>query len=135
MASDTHQFIMGLIIKAMQSTDCKIIALEGKYPGLLDEKLPLPPQVTRHRPDVVGIRLNQQVCLGEAKTEKDVSSLRTREQLNDFTTVQVNGVTCDVYVGIPGSSRATFDHMLRTEGLDQCENLHVLYVPDEIINE
>jgi hypothetical protein len=135
MASNAHQFIMGLIIKAMQSTDCRIIAMEGEYPGLSGEKLPLPPQVTRHRPDVVGIRRNQQVCLGEAKTGKDVSSVRTREQLNDFTNVQVNGLACDVYVGLPGRSRATFDRMLRTEGLDRCENLHVFYIPDEIINE
>jgi hypothetical protein len=135
MASSAHQFIMGLVIKAMQDADCKIIAMDGKYPGLLGECLPLPPQVTRHRPDVVAIHRNQQVCLGEAKTGRDVASVRTREQLNDFTNVQVNGLACDVYVGVPGSSRVTFDHMLRTEGLDRCENLHVLYIPDEIIND
>ena len=135
MPSNEHQFIMGLVIKKMQDEGCKIAAIEGRYPGLLCETRPLPPQVTRHRPDAIGIGQGQRIYIGEAKTANDVTSRRTREQLNDFTSVQVNGNYCQVWVGLPESSRGAFDRMLRDEGLDQCENLQVLYIPDVIINE
>lgn len=134
MASASHQFIMGLVIKKMRDAGCRIVAVDGKYPGLLGEERPLPPQVVRHRPDIVGVR-DGKYCLGEAKTRDDATSRRTREQVDDFVNAEVAGSRCEVYVGLPQSAQTDFERTLTQECLDRCENLHLIYVPDEIIND
>jgi hypothetical protein len=135
VAGERHQFILGLVVKKMREEGAVIHNIDGDYPGLFGEKIPLPPQVLRHRPDAIGIKSNGQLCIGEAKTESDILSLRTYEQLQDFTSIELNGIKCDVFIGIPQSSESNFRRRLEKTGLKECDNLHVLYIPDEIIND
>lgn len=135
MAGERHQFILGLVVKKMREDGATIYSVDGSYPGLFGEKTPLPPQILRHRPDAVGIKENGELCIGEAKTESDITNTRTYEQLQDFTTVELNGSSCEVYIGMPQSSEEAFKVSLKKNGLQGCENLHIIYIPDEIIND
>lgn len=135
MAGERHQFILGLVIRKMREEGITIQNVDGNYPGLFGEQTPLPPQILRHRPDAIGIKSTGQLCIGEAKTEFDIANTRTYEQLEDFTTVEVNGSRCEVFIGIPQSSEDAFKKSLERMGLKECENLHILYIPDEIIND
>ena len=135
MAGNKHQFILGLVIRMMREEGIVIYGIDGNYPGLFGEKIPLPPQILRHRPDAIGIKEDGQVCIGEAKTENDITNKRTYEQLVDFTSIELNGKKCEVYIGIPRSSSDSFNKRLQKIGLKRCNNLHILYVPDELIND
>lgn len=134
MAGRKHQFILGLIIKKMREDGVAIQGIDGNYPGLFGAKVPLPPQVLRHRPDVIGVKEDGQICFGEAKTENDILNSRTYEQLKDFSTIELNGKHCDVFIGLPKSSEDIFKKSLQRIGLMGRSNIQVIYVPDEIIN-
>jgi hypothetical protein len=135
MVGNRHQFILGLIIKKMREEGALIYAIDGNYPGLFGEKISLPPQIQRHRPDAIGMKENGQVCIGEAKTENDIANSRTYEQLQDFSFVELNGKQCAVFVGVPQSSEEQFNRSLERVGLRGWSNLHILLIPDEIIND
>lgn len=135
MAGERHQFILGLVVRKMREEGADIHNIDGDYPGLFGEKTPLPPQILRHRPDAIGIKSNGQLCIGEAKTESDVTSARTYKQLQDFTAIELNGTKCEVFIGVPQSSETAFKRSLEKTGLKECDNLHILYIPDEIIND
>jgi hypothetical protein len=134
MAGTKHQFILGLVVKLMREQGISIVGVDGKYPGLFGEKITIPPQILRHRPDIIGIRDTGQICIGEAKTENDITSSRTYSQIQDFTSIELNGQTCDVFIGIPKISEAKFKKSMIKLGLFECTNITVLYIPDEIIN-
>ncbi len=135
MASSRHQFILGLVIKRMREEGVILHGVDGDYPGLFGETIELPPQILRHRPDAIGIKENSQVCIGEAKTENDLTNDRTYAQLQDFSSIELNGKRCEVFIGIPKSSEHVFNNSLESLGLKGCSNIHVLYIPDEIIND
>jgi hypothetical protein len=135
LAGEKHQFILGLVIRKMCEDGVTIYSIDGDYPGLFGEKILLPPTILRHRPDAMGIKNNGQICIGEAKTENDILSNRTYEQLQDFATIKLNKKNCEVFIGIPKSSQNTFDKSLKKLGLNGFRNIHVLYIPDELIND
>jgi len=101
MASPQHQFILGLINKAMRQDEIQITYVEGNFLSKTDILPGLPPAILRHRPDLVGVKHSGQICIGDAKTASDVGSIRTKEQLIDYTTIELNGMKCHVYIGIP----------------------------------
>ncbi|MBS3910066.1 MAG: hypothetical protein KGZ93_10685 [Actinobacteria bacterium] len=135
MASQKHQFIVGLVIKKIRQAGYEITAVDGKYPGLLGDKLPTPPTVLRHRPDVVGINEAGQVCIGEAKTEEDAFSKRTIEQIDDFSMLELNGFLCELTIGVPADIKTAFVSLLRSYGFISRKNINVFYVPSEIISD
>lgn len=132
MPGKKHQFIVGLLVKQMREYGCKINYLDGKYHG---EKLEMPPQILRHRPDIFGITGTGIICIGEAKTESDLKSARTREQLTDFANLVLNGKPCEVFWGIPRLCKDQFNKILEEQKLLKLSNIHVLFVPEEIIND
>ncbi len=134
MAGTRHQFILGLVVKLMREQGISIMGVDGDYPGLFGEQIAMPPQILRHRPDVIGIRDNGQICIGEAKTENDISNNRTYAQIQDFSSVELNGQRCDVFIGIPSSAKELFDKSMKRMGLIGSPNITVLCVPEEIIN-
>ena len=134
MAGAKHQFILGLVVKLMREQGINIMGVDSHYPGLLGEKLQMPPQVLHHRPDIIGIRESGQICIGEAKTGNDITSKRTYSQLKDFASVELNGQRCDVFVGVPKSSQDLFKKTMKRLGLLESTNIRVIYVPEEIIN-
>lgn len=119
----------------MREEGATIYGVDGNYPGLFGEKISLPPQILRHRPDAIGVRKDGQICIGETKTEGDISNSRTYEQLQDFSSVELNGKVCEVFVGIPQSGEDLFYRSLERWGLKGSQNIRVLIVPDEIIND
>lgn len=135
MASSRHQFILGLVVKRMRQDGAKIYGVDGNYPGLLGEKISMPPQIMRHRPDAIGVKPDGQISIGEAKTETDLSSSRTYEQIQDFSTMEMNGKLCEVYIGIPQAGEELFRKCIDRLGLKDCDNIHILTVPDMIIND
>lgn len=134
MAGTRHQFILGLVVKLMREQEISIVGVDGDYPGLFGEKIAMPPQILRHRPDIIGIRKNGQICIGEAKTENDVTNSRTYAQIQDFSSVELNGQHCDVFIGVPKSSEEIFKKSMKRLGLLGCSNITALYIPEEIIN-
>ena len=134
MASATHQFILGLVIRSMRRYGAEIHGIHGNYPGKLGQPVPVPPEIERHKPDTLGLTLDGVLCTGDAKTESDIQSKRTAEQIADFCGFSFMGKPCEVFIGIPSSSEAALKRVLRKHGLDHCLNLHVILVPDEIIN-
>ncbi len=135
MAGKTHQFILGLVIRKIRESGFEIVSIDGKTCGAFDEKYLLPPTILRHRPDVIGINNNGQVCIGEAKTSSDISNNRIEEQITDFINIELNTMKCKVIVGLPMSSKNNFEKKLKKMGMSIVENLEILYVPDEIIND
>jgi hypothetical protein len=135
MASDKHQFILGLVVKRMRTEGATIFAVDGNYAGLLGEKVSMPPQILRHRPDVIGVKSDGQILIGEAKTENDITNKRTYEQLKDFSSSELNGNSCEVFVGIPRSAVDVFNKCLTNWGLDHFQNIHLIIVPDTLIND
>ncbi|MCL4474722.1 MAG: hypothetical protein M1508_00645 [Nitrospirae bacterium] len=135
MAGDRHQFILGLVIKKMREEGATVYGVDGNYPGLFGERISLPPQIMRHRPDAIGVKADGQICIGEAKTENDISNSRTYEQLQDFSAVELNGRLCEVFIGVPQTGEDLFNRSLERWGLKGSQNIYVLFVPDEIIND
>lgn len=135
MLSNRHQFILGLVIKKMREEGVTIYGIDGSYPGLFGEKIQLPPQILRHRPDAIGTKEDGKICIGEAKTENDIANSRTYEQLQDFSTIELNGKKCELFVGIPKSSEEYFNKILEKFRLKDIDNIHLLCIPDELIND
>jgi hypothetical protein len=135
VAGNRHQFVLGLVIRKMREEGATIYGVDGNYPGLLGEQISLPPRVMRHRPDAIGVKGDGQICIGEAKTENDIANNRTYEQLQDFSCVELNGKSCEVFVGLPQSVEDLFNRRLERWGLKEAQNIHVLFVPDDIISD
>jgi len=119
----------------MREEGASVYGVDGVYPGLFGEKISLPRQIMRHRPDAIGVKANGQICIGEAKTENDISHKRTYEQLQDFSSVELNGKLCEVFIGVPKIGEDLFKKSLERWGLKEAQNIHVLFIPDEIIND
>lgn len=133
MAGKRHQFIVGLLIKQMRYFGCRIKYVDGAFLG--GDKLNLPPNVLRHRPDILGVTSEGQICIGEAKTEGDINTKHFREQIEDFTKLSLNGMKCEVFFGIPSLAEQELEMVLKEMGLRDYDHLHILLVPEEIINE
>lgn len=132
MASKKHQLILGLIIKKMSNNGIDIKRIDGRFHGAFGDKYKLPPKIERHRPDVVGVNKEGVFCIGEAKTETDLKNKRTYEQIKDFTSLEIDGRYCNVYIGIPMSSKYVFLNSLMSQGI-KVDNLDLICVPDMLI--
>ena len=133
MASKVHQFLLGLLIKKVRLAGYRIFFLEGKF--VEENQLPIPPKILRHRPDALGISVYGQVCICESKTNHDINTNRTKEQLIDFSNIELNGFLCEVFIAIPKSAEYVLNKVLRDIKLYKKNNIFILKVPDEIINE
>jgi hypothetical protein len=134
MAGRRHQFILGLVIRQMRGHGFSVFYADGKFAGGFGQETPIPPQIMRHRPDAVGISHEGVLCIGEAKTETDIQTNRTREQVQDFTAFSFNGQPCQVIIGVPKSAEEATRRMLVRLSIEGRPNLQILYVPEEIIN-
>lgn len=135
MAGKKHQFILGLIIKKIREDGFTIFSIDGNCDGAFGIRTKLPPKILRHRPDVIAINEDGQICIGEAKTDSDINSIRTSEEINDYANTELNGKPCFVIIGIPKSSISNLNKLLLKMGLKKADNIFILQVPDEIIND
>jgi hypothetical protein len=133
MASKKHQFLLGLLLKKARLSDYQIFFLEGRFLGS-ECTNPIPPRILRHRPDALGISVLGRVCICDAKTESDINNARTKEQLVDFTKVELNGLPCEVFIAIPSNAETKLNFVMKELGLLNYPHLQILRVPEEIIN-
>ena len=131
MTSKAHQFIADFLATKMYAEGYEVVSFEGEN-STENVKLKLPPKILRHRPDLIGIK-KQALAIGEAKTASDLS-LRTREQLEDFTDHEnwPTGVEYKIFFGIPMSIEDKFRKMIKDTNINE-SNLAVLTVPDRLL--
>ena len=99
MVSSVHQFILTLVARKMREIGFEPIAYDGDYNNLGLHKLNIPPKIINHRPDIMGINLRNEFCIGEVKTANDIFSIRTKNQFVDF--LQFG----NLIIGIPNNAK------------------------------
>ncbi|MDE2046521.1 MAG: hypothetical protein KGJ69_15475 [Thermoplasmata archaeon] len=106
-----------------------VLASDANYYLTQGKKVPIPPVIRRHHPDLLGGRpLPPSLLIGEAKTTNDLKSSRTREQLSDYASVE--GAV--VVVAVPESCKTELVSVIRGLGLEGHLSLRCIPVPEEL---
>ena len=127
MASKAHQFILELVARKMRSMGYEPVAYDGDSFQIGRVKLNLPPTIRNHKPDIVGINTLSKFCIGEAKTQNDIFSDRSKKQFVDFSKQG------ELIIGSPKSAEHGLHSQLKRLGLLFNRNVSLLAVPDELI--
>lgn len=137
MASKGHQMIAGLIARKMRMEGYGVISFDGNESIISQVLLSVPPQISRHRPDLIGVNLKDKaICIGEAKTELDLKTKRTEEQLTDFSNITTTeGNLCNLIIGVPQSAIPILKDVLTKIGIKDKKNISYVYLPDELLNK
>ena len=136
-ASKEHDLIAAMVARYIRTRKYELVALECSLDWLFGESFRLPPAIAIHRPDVLGVRNRPPyVCIGEAKTRRDIRSLRTRQQLRDFALASAGKlpVACEVVVGIPSDCQAILNRLIRSMGI-AADRITVVAVPRPLLKE
>jgi len=136
MASIGHQLILGLVARSMRQKGYEIVSFDGNEALIGDAHLKVPPAIRRHRPDAIGVNLQSgRICIGEAKTSRDLHSGRTKEQFTDYSSLLLNNADqlFELVIGIPKSSESKLRQMLETLGIDKNPNVSYVWMPDEFL--
>lgn len=122
---------------AMRKKGYEIVSVDGNCSKISDLKFLIPPTLKRHRPDIIGFnRENGSICIGEAKSYGDVSSQRTKEQLQDFSTIiTTSNEQVELIVGIPLSQEDKLNKVFRELDLINKKNILVLKIPDAVLSK
>jgi len=137
MPSKAHQMIIGLIGRKMREKGYSIVAFDGKEYLFNGKALKLPMIIKRHRPDIIGYNSKtMRICIGEAKTGNDLSSIRTKEQLEDYSNIKQISIEefMEVIIGILKSSELDLLKLLKKLSLNKKENVSYIWLPDELVN-
>lgn len=134
MASKAHQVIAALVARKMREEGYEVVMFEGKEVYVSDIKLKMPPKIKKHRPDLVGYNLfSKDICIGEAKTSHDLSTLRTRNQIKDFSGIVLHSNRkVKFFIGVPTSGLDKLKKMLDNYGI-QKEGVVIINVPDRLL--
>ena len=134
MASRIHQFILSLIVRKMKLERYEIIAYDGDYSKIENMALKIPFKIMRHRPDVIGISLDKsKICIGEAKTNSDLCSDRTKEEFIDFASIgDAIGKSTKLIIGVPKSSNFLLFKIINELKLQNNNNIEYIIVPEEL---
>ena len=137
MPSKMHQMLIGLIGRKMREKGFEIIAFDGKE-YLFDGKiLDMPPKIKRHKPDLLGYKYNSKdICIGEAKTNNDLYSKRTREQLIDYSSITTKSFNkpIEIIIGIPQSAEIELIELLKKLNLYKSSNVSYVWLPEELVD-
>lgn len=125
MASAPHQFILDCIIRKMRNLGFEPVGAEGR--STIISGLKMPKKIIRHRPDLVGVDISKNICIGEAKTFTDIFSRRSREQIIDFSKTGFL-----VILGYPNSVDKQIRNSLANL-IEDNEKIILLKVPDELM--
>ncbi len=127
MVSKRHQFIVSCLARKMRERGYEVVAFDGNHTQIGTTRLKIPPQIARHRPDLIGVRHNMaEICIGEGKTQNDLHSQRTKEQLVDFAEME----GCELIIGVPMGAKQALFGLLSSLGLRGKENVSCLLVPE-----
>ncbi len=134
-ASPEHDLIVSLVARVIRQRGFELVALESSLGWLFGENFRLPPAITVHRPDILGVRREPPyLCIGEAKTRGDLHTTRTSRQLVDFSQASVGntGSLCEVVVGVPADCETILHNIIRALGIPQCRVV-VLPIPRPLL--
>lgn len=137
MPSKAHQMIIGLIGRKIKEKGYSIVAFDGKEYLFNGEALKLPMVIKRHRPDIIGYNSKtKSICIGEAKTGNDLFSIRTIEQLEDYSNIKQKTTDkfIEVIIGILKSSELDLLKLINKLSLSKNENVSYVWLPDELVN-
>ncbi len=132
MASTTHDFIVAAIVRKMRIEGFQIVFLDGRYANVSIKKYEIPPTIINHKPDVIGEKEGNIICIGEAKTGNDLFSERTKNQIKDFILIIKKNPLSRLILGIPLSSKNDLDKLLYKIGLSSSKQIEIFYVPEEL---
>jgi len=135
-ATREHELLVAMVARYMRDQGYELVALDCSFSWIFGETFRLPPSITLHRPDVLGVRREPPfICIGEGKTRNDIRSARTRRQLKDFTHAPIHGVPCGcaVVVGIPEDCKSALEHVLVSLGISN-NRIAILPIPRPLLN-
>jgi len=137
MPSRSHQLIAGLIARKMRIKGYEIVSFDGNESLISTISLDIPPTIRRHRPDVLGIDLkNKKICIGEAKTDSDLTSRRTKEQFIDYANLLTKSQKiCELIISIPKDSENKLRKILEDLNLLGKSNVSYIWMPNELLSE
>ena len=137
MPSKLHQMIVGLIGRKMREKGYDIVAFDGNEYLFDGQKINIPPSIKRHRPDIVGFKFEtKEICVGEAKTSKDLFSKRTKEQLLDYSNIKglSTGKHIEIILGIPKSAEGDLIRLLSELNLFEKDFISYIWLPEELVD-
>lgn len=135
MASKAHQFIANMLAVKMRQLNFEVVSFDGTQIFLSEQKLPIPPCLKRHRPDILGYdSKSKTICIGEAKTTADLNSERTKEQIADYASIITKSEKpARILLGVPSSGLDKLNLLLGDLELAHNPNLIVIHVPDRLL--
>lgn len=137
MPKKLHQMIVGLIGRKMREKGYDIVAFDGNEYLFDGQKINIPPSAKRHRPDIVGFKFEtKEICVGEAKTSKDLFSKRTKEQLLDYSNIKglSTGKHIEIILGIPKSAEGDLIRLLSELNLFEKDFISYIWLPEELVD-
>ena len=137
MPTKLHQMIVGLIGRKMREKGYDIVAFDGNEYLFDGQKINIPPSIKRHRPDIVGFKFEtKKICVGEAKTSKDLFSKRTKEQLLDYSNIKglSTGKHIEIILGIPKSAEGDLLRLLSELNLFERDFISYIWLPEELVD-
>jgi len=133
MASERHNFIVSVIARKMRSSGFEIIYLDGKPQDIGTKRFNIPPRIINHRPDIVGEKDGIFFCIGEAKTQNDIHSERTKNQIIDFLALVRQNSGNKLILGIPLDAKDDLEKLLVKLGVVNLEQLDFVYIPELLL--
>ena len=133
MASEQHNFIVSAIARKMKLGGFGIIYLDGKYQDVETERPDIPPKIINHRPDIIGVKNGVIFCIGEAKTQGDIRSERTKKQITDFLTIVKLNPGNKLIVGIPLTAKEDLERLLLKLKLVNQKQIEIISIPEELL--
>ena len=131
MASKGHDFILEMVQIKMKQMGYKIVASDSHYREI---KFEIPPTILNHRPDAIGYKEDNAICIGEAKYYGDLTSNRSHTQIKDFMNLTSDKEReIEVVFGIPHSEEKHFLEILKEENLKLNDKVVLLKIPDRLI--
>lgn len=137
MPTKLHQMIVGLIGRKMREKGYDIVAFDGNEYLFDGQKINIPPSIKRHRPDIVGFKFEtKEICVGEAKTSKDLFSKRTKEQLLDYSNIKglSTGKHIEIILGISKSAEGDLIRLLSELNLFEKDFISYIWLPEELVD-
>ena len=110
----------------------EILFFEGNSADIGTKKFDIPPKVLYHRPDLVGGN-SSGYCIGEAKTENDIFSERTKEQIKSYLDFLILNKGNRLVLGIPIDAKRDLERLLKNLGGNNCAQVDILSVPMELL--
>lgn len=131
MASKAHNIIAAIIVRSMRDQGFEPISADVQEVLFGNYSLPTSRVIGMHRPDLIGFRKSDhRVCIGEAKTKSDILSLRTKEELRDFSSYK----EIDLFIGVPSDGVHDLEHILKILDLQNHQNIKKIVVPKELLS-